>query len=736
MRVQADHTQQNLARRLRPRIGLPLAIAMVASTLPLALAQPASAVGIGAIDTSNRAAVAAAFNANYALDAPAPGWTGSRTPCASGSLSTAYRDVAFTRLNLYRALAGVPSSVAEDATYTAQAQAAALIRARNQPPVGGRSPHDPDPASLCYTNDGHTGSASGNLYWESGAALDALEVMDGWMDDHGVGNLGHRVWMLHPPIQKAGYGDVPQSVLGDGGQVLVVQDHWSASWPSVSGPSGGVAWPPKGYVPHQLVYRDWSLTLKGADLRNATVTMAKGGQPLGVTKISGTQSGGVPESTLVWQPDDCEVAAGTAGCAAVAMPTESYSVFGDTLRHTRPSADTNYDVTISNVVIGGTPQTITYRTTVIDPATSGSGNTGGTPTNGGGTTTTAGFEPVSPVRILDTRAPGMTRLAANTERQVTVAGANGIPANAGAAAVNVTAVAPAGDGWLRVYPCGSMPEISNLNFVAGQTVPNAAVVGLSAGKLCVLSSVATNVIIDVGGYQVPGGTSKYSSLSEPIRILDTRNSNRVGAGQSIEMLATGGGVPSSAVAVTINLTATGVAADGFVTAYPCGTAPPNASSLNPEAGGTRPNLVIVKLGVGGKVCFFSSSATHLIVDVAGWWGPAGTASFVALTTPARVWDSRNSSAVAAGSVSTVSLGVPANAAAVQLNVTAVEPRSGGFFTVFPADVMTVPGSSNVNFDTGEVVPNAVVVRPVNGKIKLYTSAGSNVIVDVLGYYTG
>jgi hypothetical protein len=726
--------QQKSGRRARSLVGA-LAVGLVASTLPLALAKPASAEGVGAVDTSNRAAVAAAFNTNYALNTPDAGWTGSRTPCSPGTLSATYRDVAFTRLNLYRALAGVPSSVTEDAAYTAQAQAAALIRARNQPPVGGRSPHDPDPASLCYSAAGHTGSSSGNLYWESGASLDALDVMDGWMDDHGVGNLGHRVWMLHPPIQKAGYGDVPQGGLGDGGQVLIVQDQWSAPWPTVSGPGGGVAWPPKGYVPHQLVFRDWSITLKGADLRGASVTMTKGGQPLGVTKISGTQSGGVPESTLVWQPDDCEGAAGTAGCASVTMPTESYSVFGDTLRHSRPSADTNYDVTISNVVIGGAPQTISYRTTVIDPATGGSG-TGGNPTDGGGTPTgTPGFEPVSPVRILDTRAPGMTRLAANTERQVTVAGANGIPANATAAAVNVTAVAPSGDGWLRVYPCGNMPAISNLNFVAGQTVPNAAVVGLSTGKLCVMSSVATNVIIDVGGYQVPGGSSRYSSLSEPSRILDTRSTARVGAGQTIEMLATGRGVPSSAVAVTINLTATGVAADGYVTAFPCGTTPPNASSLNPEAGGTRPNLVTVKLGAGGKVCFFSSSATHLIVDVAGWWGAAGAASFVPLTTPTRVWDSRGSGALVAGSVSTVSLGVPANAVAVQLNVTAVQPGSGGYFSVFPADLATVPGSSNVNFEAGDIVPNAVVVRPANGKIKLFTSAGSNVIVDVLGYYT-
>lgn len=705
---------------------------------PIALvslhASPAMAASVSPVDTNDRSAVVALFNSAYATTAPAAGWTGTRAPCDSGTLSAAYRDAAFTRLNLFRALAGVPSSISEDATYTQRAQDAALIRAMNEPPANNNSPHDPHPSSACYTTAGHAGSSGGNLYWESGAPLNALEVMDGWLDDAGVPSVGHRVWMLHPPMTKAGYGDVPQSSLGDGGQVLYVQDQFSSAWPSVTGPAGGVAWPPRGFVPYQMTYRDWSITIKGADLRNATITMTRNGTPISVTKVSGTLSGGVPESTLVWRPATCTVVGVAASCGTN-MPITSYSIFPDTMRHARPSADTAYDVIIQGAVIGGTSQTISYRTTVIDPATSGTAGTGST---GGGTsvgTPAVGFEAITPERVLDTRRSGQTRLQANVERELVVAGQLSIPAAASAVAINVTALEPDADGFMSVYPCGSRPDISTLNFVRGQVVPNAAVVGLSAGKLCLFSSAATGVIVDVGGYQLAGGANRYSSLAVPGRVVDTRLSSRVTAGGVLEVVVTGGEVPSSAAAVTMNVTATHTLADGFVTAYPCGTTRPTASNLNPTAGTTRPNLVTVKVGANGKVCLYTSSTTDLIVDLAGFWGPTGASPFVALAQPQRPFDTRRTNAkVGANSITTVSLGVPSNASAVQLNVTAVNPSASGFFTVYPADSATVPTASNVNFAGGDVVPNAVTVRPVNGQVKIFSSAGSDLIVDVLGYY--
>lgn len=59
----------------------------------------------------------------------------------------------------------------------------------------------------------------------------------------------------------------------------------------------------------------------------------------------------------------------------------------------------------------------------------------------------------------------------------------------------------------------------------------------------------------------------------------------------------------------------------FITIYPGGVARPVASNLNVVAGGPpTPNLVIVKLGTGGKVQVFNNSeSVHVILDVAGFF---------------------------------------------------------------------------------------------------------------------
>jgi hypothetical protein len=80
--------------------------------------------------------------------------------------------------------------------------------------------------------------------------------------------------------------------------------------------------------------------------------------------------------------------------------------------------------------------------------------------------------------------------------------------------------------------------------------------------------------------------------------------------------------------------------------------------------------------------------------------------------------------------------VSGGATAVVLNVTALDSKSAGFLTVWPAENVR-PNTSNLNFSGGQApVPNAVTVKVDSaGAIKIYSSADSvNVIVDVVGYY--
>jgi hypothetical protein len=119
------------------------------------------------------------------------------------------------------------------------------------------------------------------------------------------------------------------------------------------------------------------------------------------------------------------------------------------------------------------------------------------------------FFTLLPCRLLDTRDPagpyGGPALAAGQTRSFALGGRCGIPPSARAVSLNVTATQPTAGGNLRLYAAGlALPLVSSLNYAAGQTRGNNAVVGLSAaGGLairCAQPSGTTHVIVDVNGY--------------------------------------------------------------------------------------------------------------------------------------------------------------------------------------------------------------------------------------------
>jgi hypothetical protein len=70
-------------------------------------------------------------------------------------------------------------------------------------------------------------------------------------------------------------------------------------------------------------------------------------------------------------------------------------------------------------------------------------------------------------------------------------------------AFNLTATQPTSASWLTVYPDGvAKPNVSNVNFGAGQTVANFATVKLgTGGRLRIFNDAGTvHAIVDVAGY--------------------------------------------------------------------------------------------------------------------------------------------------------------------------------------------------------------------------------------------
>jgi hypothetical protein len=215
----------------------------------------------------------------------------------------------------------------------------------------------------------------------------------------------------------------------------------------------------------------------------------------------------------------------------------------------------------------------------------------------------------------------------------------------------------------------------------------------------------------------------------------------VGAQQSIAVQVAGTPrVPAGVTAAVLNVTATDPAGDGYLTVYPSDKATPNVSSVNFLKGGARPNTVITPVGPDGKIKVFASEQTQVIVDVMGWFGPAGQTEYVEVPSQ-RLLDTRQPEFGAAklgagetGELTVTGQFVPPNARSVVLNVTIAEPEGSGFATVFPGGAEQ-PNTSNLNYRSGQTIPNAVIVGlGPTGAIDIFTSAKAHVLVDVVGYF--
>lgn len=314
-----------------------------------------------------------------------------------------------------------------------------------------------------------------------------------------------------------------------------------------------------------------------------------------------------------------------------------------------------------------------------------------------------------------------------------------------------------------------------------------ATVDVGAGSIPALDLDAICFGLDtcVYGQGGPSTTSGSFHPTTPTRILDTRTglgiSNgpvRTGDGRhpspdpitrfdetaNHDLQVTGRfGIPTSGVsAVLLNVTAVNAPGESYLSVVPKparvgdvfndqGTyvgGLPSTSNVNVGSDKPVPNLVLARVGAGGKIRVVNSwGPTHVIADVAGWFGTGGAhvggAGFAGIV-PSRVLDSRlgiggPAARFAAGESRSVQVagiaGVPANAKSVVVNITAVGPSGGGYVTAFP-DGEGVPNASNGNFVPSGVRANTAVVKVgAGGRIRvLAAESDTDLIVDVLGSF--
>lgn len=260
---------------------------------------------------------------------------------------------------------------------------------------------------------------------------------------------------------------------------------------------------------------------------------------------------------------------------------------------------------------------------------------------------------------------------------------------------------------------------------------------------------------------LPAGASAFAALDAPVRVLDTREGNkgfqRLDERRIRVPIRGAHGVPDSATAVVATLTGVNHGGVGnWVAVFPSGGSIPTVSNLNlvePVAIEANANLVTVKLGSDGAVDIASRVPCDVIFDVIGYYepidGPVTGGRFVGLDEAQRVFDTRpdhpygGTGPVGAESVTVVDVSgvVPPDASAAVINLTATQTQGPGFCTVFPYALAERPPSSSLNWNGPNATRASAVIAQVANeggrrRIKVFSKAGTHLIVDVTGYYTG
>jgi hypothetical protein len=226
----------------------------------------------------------------------------------------------------------------------------------------------------------------------------------------------------------------------------------------------------------------------------------------------------------------------------------------------------------------------------------------------------------------------------------------------------------------------------------------------------------------------------------PCRAADTRDpgSSAIAGNSFRDFIFTACNLPGNAVAVALNVTLVPTGPFGFITIWPAGQPRPTVSTMNSLDGRIKANAVIAGLGTNKAASVYVTDTAHVILDVNGYFVPAGTAGALAFypVTPCRVVDTRDTGGiVAAGGTRRIDGGcLPVNAQAYSLNVTTVPTGPLGYLTLWP-DGSTQPLASTLNNLTGTVVANAAILRAgTGGAFNAFVTNPAHVIVDLNGYF--
>ncbi|HZD50989.1 MAG TPA: hypothetical protein VE178_19765, partial [Silvibacterium sp.] len=363
------------------------------------------------------------------------------------------------------------------------------------------------------------------------------------------------------------------------------------------------------------------------------------------------------------------------------------------------------------------------------------------------------FVPVTPCRVVDTRNAdgpfGGPELGSQTSREFDIPQSScGIPSSAVAYSLNITVVPNGSLNYLTLWPSGhTQPLVSTLNS-DGRVKANAAIVPAGTnGGASVFVTDPTQVILDIDGYFVAGGSTSSALAFYPVtpcRIADTRNPAGPLGGpylaaqtsRSFSVQSSSCGLPSTAQAYSLNVTAVPHSTLNYLTTWPTGQTQPYVSTLNSSTGAVTANAAIVPAGTNGAVSIFVYDDADVILDVNGYFAPPGTGGLsLYAVAPCRVIDTRPNAFTQTTVVNVTgsSCAPPTTAQTFVLNATVVPQGALNYLTLWP-DGSTQPYVSTLNANDGAITSNMAIVPTTNGAIDAFGYNPTNLILDISDYF--
>jgi hypothetical protein len=331
-------------------------------------------------------------------------------------------------------------------------------------------------------------------------------------------------------------------------------------------------------------------------------------------------------------------------------------------------------------------------------------------------------------------------------KDVTVAGTNGIPANATAVVLNLTAAAtPAANAQLLAYarprtaPAPPPARVPNLVTAAGYTKDGLATVPIAAGgvRFREVGGSAHNYA-SVVGYFVPTGGSPYASVAAH-RVLDTR----IGVGTARSRIGTVArtavltDVPSTAVAAVLDVTGINPSNTSTVQVFSSDLTAPSTGNVHTKPGQSATNLVIVKLGADhGLKIRTTLGSSDVVADLLGYYDASAPGLyrpvlpqrlFGPLAMPATVKDTK-----VVGSDE--GFGIPVGTTALVLDTVASFPSATTFLSTYTTG--NFPGITTLTVAAGKSASGPSMTLPSpGGNVRVKNAAGtSRVSLDLFGYY--